>query len=95
MIREGTSGAEGKQKGIERKDLVLKRRRQSNVKGSSREYLVQRHTGRKIRLEDPTPGRDIKASYQPIEMDWNYHQLGNSVKSYAVNEIRRGKFVQD
>ena len=24
MIREGTSGAEGKQKGIERKDLVLK-----------------------------------------------------------------------
>ena len=32
MIREGTSGAEGKQKGIERKDLVLKRRRQRKLK---------------------------------------------------------------
>ena len=55
---------------------------------------MQRHT-RKIRLEDPTPGRDIKASYQLIEMTWNYHQYGNSVKSYAVNEIRRVQFVQD
>ena len=32
MIQEGTSGAEGKQKGIERKDLVLKRRRQRKLK---------------------------------------------------------------
>ena len=28
-------------------------------------------------------------------MYWNYHPNGNSVKSYAVNEIRRGRSVLD
>ncbi len=33
--------------------------------------------------------------YQLMEMCWNYHKHGNTVKSYAVNEMLRGKFAQD
>ena len=58
MIREGTRGAEGKHKGNERKELDQQRRRQRNLK----KHAVRRHTGRKIRQINPTPGRDIKAS---------------------------------
>ena len=35
---------------------------QRGTYGRYRKYAVQRHTGRKIRQINPTPGRDIKTS---------------------------------
>ena len=88
MIREGTKGAEGKNKGNERKELELKRRCQRKLK-----EIRSAHTHwMKDTAQNPTPGRDKKTLYQLIGKWWNFHLHGNFVKSYAANETVRGKF---
>ena len=68
MIREGTRGAEGKNKGTERKDFELKRRRQKKLKKIRK---AKTHWG-KNKANKPHSRQGHKDIISALEMYWNY-----------------------